>query len=229
MISTIDTVLLRIAGHELQVLLWQRPADSRAWPGTWALPGGWVSEDRDQSLEQATCRILEQKAGLKPDYIEQVATIGNRQRDPDGWSMTVLHLALIRFSASESTHQDTRWVAVDTVRDQSLPLAFDHAALLEKALERLSTKARYSTLPLYLAEQELKLPELQRIYEVVLGNPLHKRAFRERILSAEVLEDTGVRVQGRGSPATIYRYQPDCAVRLFDRMMQGAMGEAIDE
>ena len=143
--------------------------------------------------------------------------------------MTVLHLALIRFSCSESTQTNTRWISVDAVRNKALTLAFDHAELLEKALERLSTKARYSTLPLYLAEQELKLPELQRIYEVVLGNPLHKRAFRERILSAEVLEDTGIRIQGRGSPATIYRYQPDCAVRLFDRMMQGAMGESISE
>jgi ADP-ribose pyrophosphatase len=229
MITTIDTVLLRIADNELQVLLWQRPSDSRAYPGFWALPGGWVFEDRDETLEQATCRILERKAGLKPDYIEQVATIGNRQRDPDGWSMTVLHLALLRFSCSISTHEDTRWVPVEDVLNQSQELAFDHAVLLAKALERLNTKARYSTLPLYLAEQELKLPELQRIYEIVLGNPLHKRAFRERILSADVLQDTGRRVQGRGSPATIYRYHSDCPVRLFDRMMQGASTETVDE
>jgi hypothetical protein len=126
-------------------------------------------------------------------------------------------------SHSQLQHPDTQWVSVDAVRQ--ITLSFDHNELLEKALERLSTKARYSTLPLYLAEQELKLPELQRIYEVVLGNPLHKRAFRERILSANVLEDTGQRVQGRGSLATIYRYQPDCAVRLFDRMMQGVVAE----
>ena len=72
MISTIDTVLLRIADNELQVLLWQRPQDSRAYPDAWALPGGWVSEEQDQTLELATCRILEQKAGLKPDYIERL-------------------------------------------------------------------------------------------------------------------------------------------------------------
>ncbi len=229
MISTIDTVLLRIADNELQVLLWQRPTDSRVFAGAWALPGGWVFEDQDQTLELATCRILEQKVGLKPDYIEQVATIGNSRRDPGGWSITVLHLALIRYSCSDLPHTDTRWISIDALRRKELTLPFDHAELLEKALERLSTKARYSTLPLYLAEQELKLPELQRIYEVVLGNPLHKRAFRERILSAEVLEDTGIRIHGRGSPATIYRYQPDCAVRLFDRMMQGAMAESIGE
>lgn len=225
MISTIDTVLLRIADQSLQVLLWQRPADSRAFAGEWALPGGWVFEDLDQTLEQATCRILEQKVGLTPDYIEQVATIGNHQRDPAGWSMTVLQLALIRYSGSPLQHANTQWVSVDRARQTQLP--FDHNALLEKALERLSTKARYSTLPLYLAEHELKLPELQRIYEVVLGNPLHKRAFRDRILSANVLEDTGKRVQGRGSLATIYRYQANCSVRLFDRMMQGVLDDEL--
>jgi 8-oxo-dGTP diphosphatase len=139
--------------------------------------------------------------------------------------MTVLHLALIRTSCSVLVHKETRWVAVDTLQRNDISLPFDHAELLDKALERLSTKARYSTLPLYLAEHELKLPELQRIYEIVLGNPLHKRAFRERILSADVLEDTGMRVQGRGSLATIYRYQPNRAVRLFDRMMQGAISD----
>lgn len=225
MISTIDTVLLRIADHALQVLLWQRPPDSRAFAGEWALPGGWVFEDQDQTLEQATCRILKHKVGLTPDYIEQVATIGSHQRDPAGWSMTVLQLALIPYSRSHLQHADTQWISVDMARQTSLP--FDHNALLDKALERLSTKARYSTLPLYLAEQELKLPELQRIYEVVLGNPLHKRAFRDRILSAAVLEDTGKRVQGRGSLATIYRYQADCPVRLFDRMMQGVVGDEL--
>jgi 8-oxo-dGTP diphosphatase len=137
----------------------------------------------------------------------------------------VLHLALIRTSCSALIHSNTRWMGVDALLRRELALPFDHAELLNKALERLSTKARYSTLPLYLAEQELKLPELQRIYEIVLGNPLHKRAFRERILSAEVLEDTGMRVQGRGSLATIYRYQPHSAVRLFDRMMQGVVSE----
>ena len=145
-----------------------------------------------------------------------------------GWSTTVLHLALIRTSISSITHSDTQWVNVENVLERRLLLPFDHALLLETALERLSTKARYSTLPLYLAEHELKLPELQRIYEIVLGNPLHKRAFRERILSANVLTDTGVRIQGRGSPATIYRYAPSCPVMLFDRMMQGAQTDLSD-
>lgn len=61
MISTIDAVLLRIADNELQVLLWQRPENSRVFANRWALPGGWVFEDQDKTLEDATCRILEQK------------------------------------------------------------------------------------------------------------------------------------------------------------------------
>lgn len=229
MISTIDAVLLRIFDNQLQVLLWQRPVDSTVFGGAWALPGGWVYEDTDETLEEATCRILESKVGLTPDYIEQVVTVGNKKRDPRGWSTTVLHLALIRASISSVTHDDTQWIDVERILSGDIALPFDHAELLAKALERLNTKARYSTLPLYLAEQELKLPELQRIYEIVLGNPLHKRAFRDRILSADVLIDTGIKIQGRGSPATIYQYQSDCPVMLFDRMMQGASAENPDE
>ena len=145
MISTIDAVLLRILDNQLQVLLWQRPAESEVFASHWALPGGWVYEDTDQTLEEATCRILENKVGLTPDYIEQVVTVGNNHRDPRGWSTTVLHLALIRTSISSVTHSDTQWVNVENILERRLLLPFDHALLLETALERLSTKARITS------------------------------------------------------------------------------------
>lgn len=220
MIITLDTVLLRVADHELQVLLWRRPQDSQCFAGHWALPGGAVIAT-DANLDEATRRILTSQIGLDPDYLEQVATVGCPDRNPDGWSISILHLGLIRYTVSETRQSQTQWVPVRAIQTHDLALPFDHADLIEQALERLNAKARYSTLPLYLAERQLKLPELQHIYEIVLGNPLHKRAFRERILGANVLEDTGVRIQGRGSPATVYQYQPDCPVRLFDRVMEG--------
>jgi 8-oxo-dGTP diphosphatase len=220
MIITIDTVLLRIADRELQVLLWRRPQHSACFAGQWALPGAPVIAS-DPDLEAASRRILHENVDLEPDYLEQVATVGSANRNPDGWSISVLNLALIRYSVSGHHQANTQWVSVQAIRNRTITLPFDHAELLEQVLERLNAKARYSTLPLYLAEHQLKLPELQHIYEIVLGNPLHKRAFRERILGANVLEDTGVRIQGRGSPATIYRYQTGCPVRLFDRVMEG--------
>lgn len=230
MISTVDAVVLRAGHDDLEVLLWQRPTNSNAYPGAWALPGGWVYEDRDSDLADTVKRLLASKIGLIPDHLEQVVTVGSRYRDPRGWSMTVVHLALVRFSASHLERPDVRWVSVRELQQsgaKSLP--FDHHQLIALALERLTARAGYTTLPLYLAERELKLPELQRIYERVLGNPLHKRAFRERILAANVLEDTGRRVQGRGSPAVIYRYRADQRVCMFDRVMQGATGDRDDD
>lgn len=228
MISTVDAVVLR-AGHDgLELLLWQRPADANAFPGVWALPGGWVFEDQDADLAATVTRLLATKVGFTPDYLEQVETIGSRDRDPRGWSMTVLHLALVRQSASRVSRPDICWRPVAALRANP-QLPFDHDLLLAKALTRLAARASYSTLPLYLAEHELKLPELQRIYELALGNPLHKRAFRDRLLASGVLEDTGQRVHGRGSPAVIYRYRANQPVCMFDRVMQGATGDRDDD
>ncbi|NHX33517.1 NUDIX hydrolase, partial [Escherichia coli] len=99
----------------------------------------------DQTLEEAILRKLKEKTGVIPPYIEQLCTVGNHQRDPRGWSVTVCYTALIAYQACEA-HIDTvdsvRWVSIDEI-DQ-LSLAFDHFKLYQQARERLKQKSLYS-------------------------------------------------------------------------------------
>jgi hypothetical protein len=52
---------------------------------------------------------------------------------------------------------------------------------------------------------EFTLTELQRVYEIVLGRPLEKKAFRTRMLAMDLLEELPRVKEGRTRPAQLFR------------------------
>jgi 8-oxo-dGTP diphosphatase len=99
---------------------------------------------------------------------------------------------------------DVRWSTINGTRVKER-LAFDHTELLEAAVLRLRNKVEYTSLPAFLMPHEFTLTELQRVYEVVLGRPLEKKAFRTRILATDLLEEVPRVREGRTRPAQLFR------------------------
>ena len=64
-------------------------------------------------------------------------SIGNSKRDPRGWSITLLYFALIDFEKLRVNNEkeETQWLSLDEAL--LLDLAFDHALLIKKAINRL--------------------------------------------------------------------------------------------
>ena len=94
--ASVDIVALRLAPdlQGLQVLLHRR--DREPHRGQWALPGVIVNGSTpDNSLDAAAERALQEKAQVRPRYMEQVGTEGNAFRDPRGWSLSTYYLALL--------------------------------------------------------------------------------------------------------------------------------------
>ena len=74
------------------------------------------------------------------------------------------------------------------------------------AHRRLVAKLDYSTIALQFMPESFTLGELQCVYESLLSQPLDKRNFRKRILSLELIEETGKqRRNGKHRPAREYR------------------------
>lgn len=90
---------------------------------------------------------------------------------------------------------------------QELPeLAFDHQEILKLAQQRLVAKLDYSTIALQFMPQAFTLSELQQVYELISGEPVDKRNFRKRILSLNLIRETGKeRKAGAHRPARLYR------------------------
>ena len=205
-LATVDVVIFAIRRDTLHVLLVQRPAgEGEPFPNSWALPGGFVDVGRDRDLEACAERKLKEKTGLTSPYLEQLGSWGSAARDPRGWSATHAYFALMSAVATTgSPATDVQWFPINAggVKPE---LAFDHGDILEAAVQRLRSKVEYTSLPAYLMPEEFTLPDLQRVYEIVLDRPLEKSAFRTRILAADLVEPVAGMRRGPNRPAQLYR------------------------
>jgi 8-oxo-dGTP diphosphatase len=208
---TVDIAIFTVREDALAVLLVQRPPSADdPHPGEWALPGGFIDIDRDADLLACARRKLKEKTGVVTPYLEQLGAWGNRKRDPRGWSVTQVYFALMPSDDVElragANAADVRWARIEEgATGVGEKLAFDHELLLEHALERLRGKVEYTSLPAFLMPEEFTLSELQRAYEIVLGRPLEKSAFRTRVSDADLVERLPRKRHATNRPAQLYR------------------------
>ena len=86
-------------------------------------------------------------------------------------------------------------------------LAFDHAEIVMEGLLRIRNKVEYTDIAFNLMPQEFTLPDLQKVYEILLGKTLYKTNFRDKIQDKVVaLDQKGVSVTG-GKKSLLYRYK----------------------
>jgi 8-oxo-dGTP diphosphatase len=200
------------------MLLVQRGAGAgEPFPHAFALPGGFVDIDRDRDLEACAVRKLKEKTGVASPYLEQLGSWGSAIRDPRGWSATHAYFALMPAAAADAPlAADAQWFPVhgESVKPR---LAFDHGEILKTAIQRLRNKVEYTSLPAYLLPAEFTLPELQRVYEIVLERALEKSAFRTRMLSADLIEPVAKMRRGPNRPAQLYRLRRSRAPVYFAR------------
>lgn len=201
---TADLVIFTIRENDLKILLVRRAADP--YRGVWALPGGFVRED--EALEDAARRELEEETGLRDVYLEQLYTFGDPKRDPRSRVVTVAYYALIRSDQRPlRASTDAAEVAWHSARKPPR-LAFDHDRILAYARDRLRAKLGYTTVGFQLLPARFTLPELQRLYEIILGKPLDKRNFRKKVLSLNLLtQERELRSDGAHRPARLHSFK----------------------
>jgi 8-oxo-dGTP diphosphatase len=231
-LTTVDLVIFTVLEGHLQLLLVERPDTSgEPCPGQWALPGGFVDVLKDDSLISCARRKLFEKTGVKSPYLEQLGSWGSRTRDPRGWSSTHVYFALIPAKGVElKTGGNARavaWRPVDEL-DSGSPLAFDHDEIAQAALRRLRDKVEYTSLPAFLLVEPFTLPQLQSMYEVVLGRPLDKSAFRTRMLAAGFLQEAGFLAGQSNRPAMGYRLLDRNKTAIFPRTFSPRSGAPPD-
>jgi ADP-ribose pyrophosphatase YjhB (NUDIX family) len=220
----VDVVILTILDARLHVLLVRRPnGPTDPFPGHWALPGGFVDVQQDESLEACALRKLREKTGVRSPYLEQLGSWGSARRDPRGWSATHVYFALLAATDLRlergGNAADVSWTPVEDDRVK-VHLAFDHGQILRAALERVRGKTEYTSLPIHLLPREFTLTELQRVFEIVLGRPLEKKAFRTRVLAADLLETADELKETSRRPAQLYRAKRKGGLVYFPRALE---------
>ncbi|MFK7932812.1 MAG: NUDIX domain-containing protein [Saprospiraceae bacterium] len=223
---TVDCIIFGLdASLTLKVLLIQRGHDP--YEGHWALPGGFV--DMEEDLEAAALRELEEETGVKDVYIEQLYTFGAPDRDPRGRVVSVAYYALVNLEEHPvQANSDARNVEWYDITD--LPkLAFDHDDIMRTAISRLRSKMRYQPLGFELLPEQFTLPQLQQLYETVLGvQEINKRNFRTKILKMGILEEVGKQTNVAHRPATLYRFDKEKYDQRMKEKENGLLRRGVD-
>jgi len=215
---TVDVALVTAHEGVLKALLVKRvePPHKDAW----GLVGGFVG--MEESLDEAAARVLEEKAGLKDVFLEQLYTFGAPGRDPRTRVISISYFALVDAKRLSEVGNGARTLAQLSVawpaetggpvvalgQDESpLPLAFDHAEILGALVLRLRGKLDYAPIGFELLPESFTLRALQDIHQTIKGETLNKDSFRRRMLASGMIEATGGREESVGHrPAKLYRF-----------------------
>lgn len=213
---SVDCVIFGFHDDELKVLLLE-------WKDTkrWCLPGGFIL--KEEHIDDAAVRILKSRTGLDKIYLRQFYAFGDPTRDrkkhgfkpPDGvaksWLMdrfiTVGYWALVEFSKVVPTPDQfsltCRWWDVN-----ALPkLILDHNQIVVRALESLRQHLKDYPIGRDLLPEKFTMPELQRLYETILGKTLDRRNFQKKIFSLDIVDRLKELKQGGAHKAPyLYRF-----------------------
>ena len=175
--------------------------------GMWALPGGALYND--ESVEDGMNRELLEKTGLTVPNLRLCNVFGRVDRSPCMRMVGVSYLGVIdRFKVQLLTStlktSNVDWFSIEDIP----PLAYDHEEILKDALEKLKENIVESDLLETLFPKEFTLPEVQKVYESILGVTYDRRNFRKKMLSLDLIEDTNQTAKFEGKkPAKLYRFK----------------------
>ena len=198
---SIDCVIFGFHNNQLKVLL-----NKTQYSDQWALPGGFVPVDED--LDQAAVSILYGRTGVKGIFLRQLATFGKVKRNQSDFSqkvvqfyglspeaaqwylnrfVTVGYYALVDFSQTVPQPEGNKEV-VEWIDHSAVPeLILDHREILDAALATLRTELNLMPVGYNLLPEKFTIPELQKLYETILGRQLDRRNFLRKITAIGIL------------------------------------------
>jgi len=218
---SVDTVIFGFHNDKLKVLL-LRFADTQYF----VLPGGYIKKEED--LDDAALRILQERTGLKNIYLEQFYTSGSVSRlrgtvakeivekivgtiPNESWFdqrfISVCYYALIDDTkvdpVTEVFFTEFKWFDVN-----KLPkLLYDHDLMIKKALGRLQSDLDEKLVGFNLMTETFTMGQLQKLYEAVHQKKFVRTNFQRKMLSLNVLERLEKQYNGKAHKAPyLYRF-----------------------
>jgi 8-oxo-dGTP diphosphatase len=218
---SVDTVIFGFHNDKLKALL-LRFGNTPYF----ILPGGYVK--KEESLDDAALRLLQERTGLKNIYLEQFYTSGNISRSKEevaieltqkmigtiphsNWFaqrfVSVCYYALVDDTkvnpVTEVFFTEVKWFDVN-----KLPkVLYDHDEIINKALKRLQADLDEKLVGFNLMSETFTMNELQKLYEAVYQKKFVRTNFQRKMLSMNVLERLEKQYSGKSHKAPyLYRF-----------------------
>ncbi|MDR6560524.1 MULTISPECIES: NrtR DNA-binding winged helix domain-containing protein [unclassified Arcicella] len=200
----VDAIVFGYTENSLNVLLVKQKYG--ILKNQWALVGGFVQDN--ETLNNAVNRELQEEAGIKVNYLEQLFTFGDKlDRDPRFRVISVAYFALVNSSKlilkADTDAEDAKWFPIKELP----PLAFDHEEILQTAHQRLKNKLTYQPIGFDLLPKEFLFSDLENLYCTILEKEIDRRNFRKKILSFGIIEETEkFSPKKSGRPAKLFKF-----------------------
>ncbi|MEM9324068.1 MAG: NUDIX domain-containing protein [Bacteroidota bacterium] len=240
---SVDCVVFGYDSQQLHVLLlkWK-------YEEAWSLPGGFVHSS--ESLDDAAHRVLDERTGLRSIFLQQFHTFGALGRAASGhesdydkmrkilermplkgqkWDInwfakrfvSTAYFALVDMRRARP-HPDflserCEWVSLEEVPD----LILDHRMMLDMALQYLRRQLQYLPIGRSLLPERFTMPELQGLYEAILGHPLVRSNFQRKMLNLGTLIRHEKLMTGAANKAPyLYSFDPV----IYERLLEEGIG-----
>ena len=190
-----DPVIFGFDQNELKVLL-----AKMNYRKQWLLPGGYIKKDED--LDEAVVRILESRTGITNVYLEEFGVFGKKSRsefyfeDFDDSLFQKQRFITVGYYALYNSYEITpkademsetcEWICLRQLPE--IQLAMDHREIIEKALLTLREKISSKPIGYNLLPVKFTLPELQKLYEAILGKTLNRGNFYRKIQHSGIVK-----------------------------------------
>ncbi|WP_338839580.1 NUDIX hydrolase [Flavobacterium ginsenosidimutans] len=189
---SIDSVIFSFHQNSLHVLL-LKMKDMESW----GLPGGYVK--KTENVDEAAVRILKDRTGTENIYLHQFHTFGNRNRSEDAFAdydddiwykqrfISIGYYALAEYSqvnlVIDEFSSAVEWHLIDNLPE----FMMDHRSIYDKALLTLREQLNNHPIGYNLLPEKFTMPELQKLYEGILGKKLNRGNFYRKILRYDIL------------------------------------------
>jgi hypothetical protein len=163
----------------------------------WALPGGYVL--KTENINEAANRILQERTGAANIYLQQFRVFSDLNRtesffenfDYTIWNkqrfFSIGFYALVDYSqvnlVVDEISEACEWKSIDEVPE----LMMDHRLIFDKALNTLRKQLNHKPIGYNLLPEKFTMPELQKLYEMILGKKLNRGNFYRKMLRYDIL------------------------------------------
>lgn len=190
---SIDCVVFGFHEGSLKVLLTKLKDQN-----LWGLPGGYIK--KEETINEAASRILKDRTGAHDIYLQQFRVFSDLNRSEDFFAtyddalwhkqrfISIGFYALVDYSQVELIVDEysnaCEWISVEELPE----FMMDHRYILDRALLTLRKQLNYKPIGYNLLPEEFTMPELQRLYEIILDKKLNRGNFYRKMTGYDILD-----------------------------------------
>lgn len=190
----------------LKVLLLRK--DDEPYQGYWMLPNGLLYNN--ETIDNCANDIVYEMTGLRDIKLRQSNVYSSIDRIPNNRIIADALVGLVDSTTvkleNRKSYFECKWFDINSIPKT----VFDHSVVISDAIDYLKEKILKSNVLKGLYPSDFTLPEIQKLYEQILGKKLDRRNFRKKMLNLDLIEPTGYKNTGfNGRPAILYKFKDD--------------------